>query len=113
VLRLDDDFISCQFDDQNASDESGFHDVMGFMDDELKNTSIPKSFQDPDGNQVCLCLPPLSNQITLNLKVIKKIVRLIEAKDNSFGVYEAFLSFSVLTVNHFSTRFLPRKTKYV
>lgn len=58
MLRLDDDFISCQFDDQNASDESGFHDVMGFMDDELKNTSIPKSFQDPDGNQVCLCLPP-------------------------------------------------------
>eukprot|EP00111_Clytia_hemisphaerica_P007767 TCONS_00022566-protein len=52
---IDDDFVTCKDDDvidkNDVSDESGFYDVIGSMDDELKGTSIPRSFQSQEGEE--------------------------------------------------------------
>lgn len=42
---VDDDFVSCK-PGFIENDENGFHEVMQSMDDELKYSSIPRSFQD-------------------------------------------------------------------
>ena len=48
----EDDFVTCK---NTGNEENGLHDVMGSMDDELRSTSIPKSFQDSSANQVGFC----------------------------------------------------------
>ena len=38
--------------DTNDNEGNGLHDVMGSMDDELRSTSIPRSFKDSSKEQV-------------------------------------------------------------